>query len=314
MSDETRPTTAFDSPARSGRHGRFGRGYVLVMVLLVLAIAAAALAGACRMSLERALFAERAQEDLQRRWGVVTCRSVLLPKAEAVLSQGPPSSEARRELHLNGTTVTLVFGDEQAKANMNRLYRAGGLSAAERAARQLAQSPGLSVELRPLADAPASAGAGSNDRADPADPPPAFESFGQVFARARPADLVESRGAAPSVTAALTCWGDGSLNFRRASPEAVREVCAPFLPSAQISKMLDLRAKSAKSEVSDVLDQLNLTESARDRLDDLLVDDSTCHSLWVITRSGGRNGYDLAVSDESSSNSSQSGQPVLFSW
>src|SRR3954469_11264965 len=102
------------------------RGYALLMVLLVLALAAAALAGVCRLSLEKAVRASRAAEDLQRRWGVITCRSVLLPRAEDVLSAAQadgPTAETRREIRLGDLSFTLVFGDEQAKANVNLLYR-----------------------------------------------------------------------------------------------------------------------------------------------------------------------------------------------
>lgn len=115
------------------------RGYVLLIVLMVLAIAGAVLAGVCRMSLERALFAERAQADLQRRWGVLTCRTVLLPKAEAALSSsGSHASEVRGNLHLGGQAFSLVFGDEQAKANVNMLYRDGGLAGSESRVREIA--------------------------------------------------------------------------------------------------------------------------------------------------------------------------------
>src|SRR5688500_19347843 len=97
------------------------RGYVLLLVLVVLAVTAAALAGVSRMSLRKALHARRAEEELQRRWAVVSCRSVLLPKAEAVLSraekQTGATGEVRRDVRFGGQDLTLVFGDEQAKAN-----------------------------------------------------------------------------------------------------------------------------------------------------------------------------------------------------
>jgi hypothetical protein len=312
------------------RHSRRGfcsrrRGYVLLIVLLVLAIAGAVLAGVCRMSLERALFAERAQADLQRRWGVVTCQSVLLPKTEgALLAAGTPSSEARRDLHLGGQLFSLVFGDEQAKANVNMLFRDGGLAGAERRVREVAAYSYLRIELRPLPDvadfpgtrAKPGAGARGGEAADPAELPRVFEAFGQVFVGARPADLVEAHGSATAVTATLTCWGDGSLSFRRASPEAVRAVCAAYVSSAEISRLLDLRAKDQTAESSDLLDRLKLSEKSRDALDQLIVDDSSCRSLWIISRSAERNWYDLAVSDESAGDSSQSQsvQPLLFSW
>jgi len=299
-------------------------GYVLLIVLMVLAITGAVLAGLCRMSLERALFAQRAQADLQRRWGVLTCQSVLLPKAEAALSaSGTPASEARRDLHLGGQVFSLVFGDEQAKANVNLLYRDAGLAGAESRVREIAALSPLRVELRPLADGADASGFGRKPAggaaaadADPPELPRVFEAFGQVFVGARPADLVEALGTAAPVTAALTCWGDGSLNFRRATPEAIRQVCGGYLTSAQISKLLDLRAKDPAADSSTLLDQLKLSEKTRAVIDDLLVDDSSCRSLWIVSRSAERNWYDLSVSDGSAPDSSptQSVQPLLFSW
>ena len=301
------------------------RGYVLLIVLMVLAIAGAVLAGVCRMSLERALFAERAQADLQRRWGVLTCRTVLLPKAEAALSSsGSHASEVRGNLHLGGQAFSLVFGDEQAKANVNMLYRDGGLAGSESRVREIAALSNVRAELRPLSDGPDAStparkppsSAAAGDVADAAELPRLFEAFGQVFVDARPPDLVETRGSAPAVTAALTCWGDGSLNFYRASPEAIRAVCAACLTSAEIGRLLDLRKKNPAADSSDLLDQLKLSEKARAAIDDLLVDDSSCRSLWIISRTTERNWYDLAVSDGSAGDSSptQSVQPLLFSW
>jgi len=301
------------------------RGYVLLIVLMVLAIAGSVLAVVCRMSLERAMFAERAQADLQRRWGVLTCQAVLLPKAEAALSAGAvPASEVRRDLHLGGQLFSLVFGDEQAKANVNLLYRDAGLAGAENRVREVVASTKLRVELRPLSDGSETPGFGrkaggiaaAGDGADPAELPRAFESLGQIFVGAKPADLVEAHTGVVPVTATLTCWGDGSLNFRRASPDAIREVCAATLSSAEITRLLDLRAKNPTADSSDLLDMLKLTDKTRAALDDLLVDDSSCRSLWIISRSAERNWYDLAVLDGSAGDSSPSQpmQPLLFSW
>jgi hypothetical protein len=284
------------------------RGYILVMVLVVLAIAAAALAGICRLSLERAVQASRAEEDLQRRWAVMTFRSVLLPRAEAVLvSAADPAPEVRRDIRLGGQPFTLVFGDEQAKANVNRLYRAGGLAEAERAARTLAAgTAGVAIELRPLPVPPRS----KDDDAD--DPPPAFESFGQVFLHTPPSALIERSGTGLAPAALFTCWGDGSINFRRASKEALREACARHANGAQVGRLLEIRSRRPDISAGDALDQLTLTDRAREALDELLVDESGCHSLWIISRSDRRSWYDLAVEDGSASDEGR--RVMVFSW
>src|SRR3954464_12541558 len=119
-------------------HRRPRHGYALLLVLFVMALAATAMAAVCRMSLEKTMQASRAEGDLQRRWAVITCRSVLLPKAEAIIARSKePASQVAREVRLNGQPLTLIFSDEQAKANVNLLYAQGGLSGAEREVRAI---------------------------------------------------------------------------------------------------------------------------------------------------------------------------------
>jgi type II secretory pathway component PulK len=273
--------------------------YALLLVLFVIALAATAMAAVCRMSLEKSMQASRAQADLQRRWALLTCRSVLLPKAEAIIARSKAStSQVAREIHLNGQPLTLIFGDEQAKANVNLLYAQGGLSGAEREVRAVveASNASMAVELRPIPGRGKSFG--TSDASD--DDPPAFEGFAQVFAaqQAMPASLLTAgRGTAPPVAALLTCWGDGSLNLRRASADAVRAVLSRRLAAGEITRLLDLRAKNPDLESSDLLDALALSEPRREAVEDLLTSESSCHSLWIVSATGTRYWYDLAVSD-----------------
>lgn len=274
-------------PRRSG-------GYVLLMVLLVLTISAAAAAGVCRMSLDKALRAARAEDDLQRRWGALSCRTTLLPKAERVLTAAEqpgskPSAEARLQLPLGRQTFTLIFGDEQAKANVNALYYQGGLAGTERAVRELTAASGspAPVELRPSAGGAA---------ADPEDREPVFESFGQVFGGAPPAALLAGRPGRPAPASQLTCWSDGPLNFRRASRDALVQVCRPHVGRGRVEQLLKARDETFPDvDLAGALDSLGLNQKQQAALEDLLVDDSVCYSLWVISRDGGREWYDLAV-------------------
>ena len=59
--------------------------FVLVMVLVLLVVAALSLAGVARRSLESAEEAATAQEDLQRRWGVLSVLRLYLPSAESLM-------------------------------------------------------------------------------------------------------------------------------------------------------------------------------------------------------------------------------------
>jgi hypothetical protein len=273
-------------------------GYVLLLVLFVLALASAAMATVCRLSLERGVQASRAASDLQRRWAVITARSVLMPKSQALLDRAPDDApDVRRTLRLGGQAFTLVFADEQAKANVNLLYAQGKLAGAEREVRHLlADLRGdLTVSLRPLPT--------PKVREDEDELFMAFESFDQVFGRVSPQRLVGT----PSPVASLTCWGDGTLHLRRASPQAVRAVLAPHLPAAQIAQFLDLRAKNPTLPSGDLLDLLDLPDARREVVEERLTDQSSCRSLWIISDSGDRTWYDLAVSRGE-------GDVTLFSW
>ncbi len=284
------------------------RGYVLLLTLLLLAIAAAALAGVCRAGLQQAVQAARAQEDLQRRWGVLSCRAALLPKAPKVLAaprpknESPDVAEARISLLLGGQSVTLVFGDEQAKANVNLMYALNQRAGADRAVRELAQLSGspILVELHPLemeSTDESDSDEKAEDEALDVSFQPFFESWGQIFPAAGPDELVHRRGDSPSVTSNLTCWSDGSLNVRRATREALTRACEPVLGPAHVAKLVSAREKDPEFDLWDTLDALNLSESRRQACDLLLTDESTCFSLWIVTRAGTREWYDLSVAD-----------------
>ena len=284
----------------SGCVRRRGRGYVLVLVLFAVAIAATSMAAVCRSGLEKAVAAERAGTDLQRRWAVMTLRASLLPKAEAVLLKAEvPAAEARRAVRLGGQSFTLVFGDESAKANVNLLYARGGLAGAEREVRAAVQSTGstLPVELRPFPGRGASFGAPD---ADP-DQPLAFETMGQVL-RGAP-----SAGALVVAGGGMTCWGDGTINVRRASKGALRAALGGQMPAGEIDRLVAARDKDPKRDVSDVFDELHLSDARREAAESLVTEDSNCHSLWIISADGRRNWYDLAVRDGE-------GDVILFGW
>ena len=280
----------------SANVARRSRGYVLIVVLFLIALAAVTVAGICRMSLEKAVRAGRAEADLQRRWTAISCQAVLLPRAEDLfLHTANAPSEVRRAIVLNGRPVTLVFGDEQAKANVNLLYAQAGTAATERELRTVVGASGgfIPVELRPIPGAGLSFGsADAND-----DDPRALESFDQLLPTASPAGLTNTRGRRWPLASRLTCWGDGSLNVRRAPDEAVRAVLARHLTGAEISRLLDARAKDAAATSADLLDALDLSAARRAPVEDLLTEQSFCHSLWVIIDSHQRVDYDLAVTE-----------------
>ena len=155
-----------------------------------------------------------------------------------------PRPEVRREIRLGRQSFTLVFGDEQAKANVNRLYRTGGLAEAERGVRTLAVgTDGVAVELRPL---PVPRGQRTTT---PTTPRRCSSPSDRSFATPpRRSDRAARRRLPPA--AVLTCWGDGSIHFRRASTEALREVCVRHANGAQLGRLLQIRSKRPDIEAA----------------------------------------------------------------
>jgi hypothetical protein len=79
------------------------------------------------------------------------------------------------------------------------------------------------------------------------------------------------------------------------------------MPAAEIAQFLELRAKNPTLQSGDLLDLLDLSDARREVIEERLTDQSSCHSLWIISDSGDRRWYDLAVSRGE-------GDVTLFSW
>jgi hypothetical protein len=296
-------------------------GYVLPLTLVLLAVAAAALAGVCRASFEKAVQAAAARDDLQRRWAVTSCRAALLPKTARVIESARTSSgstpEVRLRLTLGGSPIELVFGDEQAKANADVLYKAGGRAGAERAVRELTAAGGADVRVRlaPGASLPVAGKGASATVRDEDDGPRLFESWSQVLGDTPPAALVAPRGAnGHSAVAELTCWGDGTLNFRTASVAALRHACPKSLGGAGAARLVAVRSKEPDLELWEVLERLELSGEQLEEAERRLTDESSCFSLWIVARAGRRAWYDLSIADGSSGDDEGGAATATFAW
>jgi hypothetical protein len=306
------------------------RGYVLLTSLLLLLLVSAAMASACRLSLRQALAAEEAQRSLQARWAAISCEKTLLPLAEAVLAAKEkrtrvPAVSCSSTVNLGGIDIQLLFADEQAKINAQSLMRRLGKSDAEISLRLLLSGTGLAGKIRlrpgtfnspttlPTTAPTAGASRGSellaNQRSTPKPltPAPAIEvalgSLGTVFDAVRPQDLIDSRYGLASGADRITCWGDGRINWRRASESTLRLALCPPLDLNQVSKLLSLRSSSSDSSQSaslaGVLGSLDLTGIQQGTATDRLADGSSCHSIWIIEPQGERKVYRIYVQDQS---------------
>ena len=289
------------------------------MTIVLIAVAGLLLAGMARQSLSLAVEARDAQEDLQRRWGVLSCQRAILSQARNILKE---KCEAEQESNaafskemantsaqviLGGLQFDLLLSDEGAKISLNSIYHRQGNEAVSRLVQEIASPETPPIRLRPY-----NVELGKTEI-------PAFDSWGQVFAAKRTEDnrpLAESLAAA---TTRVTCWGDGRLNMEYAPDDAVEQVGRLAITDRSVRLLLSARreyfakrkevakksatiASSAEPKrrwLSSAIDSLSLRLSERSELERLLTDRSTCHSLWITIRDKERSWHSFCVADVS---------------
>jgi hypothetical protein len=297
------------------------RGYVLVVTLGLLVLSATLLASISRAAMEHTLQARRAQDDLQRRWSLVSARIAILSDADDTLRRleqvlHRPLPVYRTAIHVGGQSFELILSDEQAKTNVNAMIASSDKSTAETRLRNALSGSGLTntVFLRPRAFKP-----NSNDHL-----PSFIDGFGQVFNGVEPQRLVQEGELLP--VGLLTCWGDGSLNIMRASRESVALTAGPSLTELAIGRLIKVRdaafapVEQARVDLAPRMNEPKAVPRSADALTGLLararIDPavrakvpfttrSSCHSLWVIYRDAGGKRYALFVADETTAGQRQ---------
>ncbi len=348
-----------------GRHPRpRRRGYVLVVTLALLILASTLLVAVGRAAIRHASAARSAEQDLQRRWGLASCRRAVLPYTEEILLANEPARRknlARLDvsLRLGNQTFELIVSDEQAKANINAILDEAELTRTESRLRQSLAGSGLinNVRLRPTAgpvfilsnEQPTGASVGSTSPSGiPPTPPtapsapaapttqpilstnpsaPRISGLGQIFDGIPPVKLIRPMsGTRLAPIDLVTCWGTGAVNIRRTSEAALGLAAGRALTTVEINRLLDARDalqqqrtgglsnSGAGRMTSDQLKQLvhdATAQAAKSRANLALVEYSQCHSLWIITRTGQRDWYDLSVIDSANAKEPQT---FTYSW
>jgi hypothetical protein len=306
------------------------------MVLGLLVLSTTLLVAVSRLAGRAAVAARGAEDDLQRCWGVASCRKAVLPHIEPIL--GALEQERRRpaptyaiSVKLGGTTFDMILADEQAKANVNAMLSGADLTLAETRVRQALAGSGMSNRIKLRATIGGVLQPIRIATTAPAATQPIWNSnalavggWGQVFDAAPPAQWVRPMpGSRIAPLDLLTCWGTGAMNIRRASDTALGLAAGRSLTMVEINRLVEARDKlfdrrasegSFDQSPADQLQQL-MTRAAGESLKNkgnlALSETSSCHSLWVISRNGRRDGYDLFVSDEANAK-----RPSIwaFSW
>jgi hypothetical protein len=276
---------------RASKRRRSRRGYVLLMTLVLIVIAVLCLAGLARRSLQLALDAKEAQDELQRRWLALSCREMLLDHAEELFIQAedavdrrpqwPASKDSSAVFSTAGMQVRVVLGDEDAKLNLNSLYARRPDDVRPLLIRYAGGSlaPKLAPDVRPEAK--------RRKRS--------FASWGQVFDLA--AVFSQGHGAElMTATGDLTCWGDAKPNIRRSSDAALQEAATLALNREAARKLVTARADfEGDLLLPELLAKLDLRRTDQMKLRSALSDRSSCYSLWLELETPRRRWYYLWV-------------------
>lgn len=291
-------------------------GYVLVITLLLLVTVTLTLAGVCRASLSRMLQAQHEREALQQRWAVLSCQAALLPRAPELLSRAEqhtrgPKPSLKVDVILAGRRFELVLADEQAKVNAAALHNRLGRSRAEQLIKDLLRHTGCHaiVRIRPL-------NAGSE--AQKLSQLPEIGSLSQIL----PAGLLgENDLENPRLIPAdyLTCWGNGMVNYRRASRDVLATSCAGVLSRQEVGALTKLVEETPTITSADVLRLMKLNETNRKAAAALLTNESVCFSLRTTARGTTRAWHNLAIATFSQNNPDEPAtidqdRIMTFSW
>ncbi len=286
------------------------QGFALVMVLVLVLVAGVALTVVVRRSTVAAVEARTEVEQLQRRWAITSCHAAFYGKIEQILDnaewgrtkstperapedyQRDPRSAHRVNCRLAGVAYDLVFTDEQAGINVNRLLTDTSRGQAELAIRRLvADAPSQDahdravVRLRPLMF--------GDDLHDERMPP--VGSFGQIFEKVSPRVLVGVEGRT-ALGQLLTCWGDDRLNIRRAPDDVVHALCDQPLGRGLVMQLLAIRDDNPYRSLDAMMARLGgVNDTERNRITNYLTDQSSTHGLWVIAHGTQRTWYTFAV-------------------
>jgi hypothetical protein len=284
------------------------RGYILLTTLALLVLSSTLLVTLARSSIGRSLEARQSHDDLQRRWGRISCQRALLPHAENILINQEklhrrPFPTYRAGVQLGMQQFDLVLADEQSKANVNALL---DLTDKPRTESQLRTTfSNLAAQIRLHPSPPPASGPTTRPIL-----PRYLTSFGQIFDSTPPQNLLAQRFDRTAPADLLTLWTDGQLNIRRCSPAVLNLLDNPPLTQLDIRRLIEARdalyskkpppAPTATPLPADPVRRLIAQAQIPPSKASLhLTTSSKSHSLWIIVRDPRRQWYSLAVLDQS---------------
>jgi len=291
--------------------GRSRHGFVLVIVLVLIALAGILLAGLARRSLQMSQQVAVEQERLQRQWGMVSCRRMILERAEDLIEAQaadikpeeliwPLPRKLEGSVEMGGFEFDFSLADEDAKANLNAVYRR---APSEVSGVVAALSRGGGGELVTHLRLPPT-------KLRPEEPAP-LRSWGQVFTPNRAGQSDKLPFAIMSATARMTCWGSGKLNIRRADDATIQAFCRTHVSPSALGELLTMRAEPGQTGLSALNDRLTIDNKDRTAIRRLVTDESQCHSLWLHCRGPHRTWTSLTIAHPGDGSGQES---LTFQW
>jgi hypothetical protein len=267
-------------------------GYVLLLVLVTLVICAVTLMELTSRSQQVHADSLERLQNLQSRWGRLSCSRLLLREAAALFEAVEQNRSApeeirgrefpavlRESIRLGNQLFTIVLADESAKLNVNALRQLGRPGSGTPTLRQ-ALGPASFGLLRDL------------DRTARS---PNLASWGEVFDLRQLHDGGGNARDMVDLTRGLTLWGSGELNLRRASALSLELACKSVVTDGLARRIVERRREAPTLNTDLLLRQTVINDADRAQLELLIGDGSQAFSVWVECSVGNQRSQHFTV-------------------
>jgi hypothetical protein len=105
-----------------------------------------------------------------------------------------------------------------------------------------------------------------------------------------------------SITADVTCWGDGRIHYARASDNLLHLVALRTAGPITATQLVTLRRRNPQLSLGEALERLDSRHTAKARLKGWLRDRSDCFSLWITAEAEGYQTAELHIGEVTSRN------------
>lgn len=248
---------------------RRGKGFVLLSVLLVLVVVGVILTRMASQGIQISIASSERVEQLQKNWAAQSVERVMLPHVGRVLNEQQRTGSMRAitgAVPVGANTVSFTISDEDAKLNVNQLYRHAGISKTDAALKRIVPPlAGVPQQLRP--------GVAGGQA-----PNVAFRSWADVYSLDF-ITLPQRRLFLPAATTRLTCWGQQKLNYLRCDRAALEEVLKLKLDPQRAGELAESIHANDKIDIQAAMLAAEIDEQDREELASLITRVSTCWSL-----------------------------------